>query len=112
MRRPKIQPIRNKLDLTDRVQVRVVTKRLGVSQSELTDLVGRIGNSMAALAKEVHLQKARKLPASATAADAINTSAGGTCTEAGSLRAFCRWPSLARAAIELPIRPTRSVSSD
>jgi hypothetical protein len=64
MRRPKIQPIRNKLDLTDRVQVRVVTKRLGVSQSELTDLVGRIGNSMAALAKEVHLQKARKLPAS------------------------------------------------
>ncbi|WP_407155561.1 DUF3606 domain-containing protein [Bradyrhizobium sp. STM 3557] len=61
MHRPKIQPIRNKLDLNDRIQMRVVTKRLGVSQAELTDLVGRIGNSITALAKEVHLQKARKL---------------------------------------------------
>jgi hypothetical protein len=60
MHRPKIQPIRNKLDLNDRVQVRVVTKRLGVSQAELTELVGRIGNSIAAIAKEVHLQKVRK----------------------------------------------------
>jgi hypothetical protein len=61
MRRPKIQTIRNKVDLTDRVQVRVVTKRLGVSQAELTDLVDRIGNSISAIAKEVHLQKARKV---------------------------------------------------
>ena len=61
MRRPRIQPIRNKVDLTDRVQMRVVTKRLGVSAAELTDLVGRIGNSISAIAKEIHLQKARKL---------------------------------------------------
>ena len=61
MHRPKIQPIRNKIDLNDRVQVRVVTRRLGLSQAELTDLVGRVGNSIAVLAKEVHLQKARKL---------------------------------------------------
>lgn len=60
MRRPKIQPIRNKLDLADRVQVRVVTKRLGISQTELVDLVDRVGNSIAVLAKEVHVQKARK----------------------------------------------------
>ncbi len=61
MRRPKIQPIRNKVDLTDRIQVRVVTKRLGVSQAELTDLVGRIGNSITAIAKEVHLQRVREV---------------------------------------------------
>jgi hypothetical protein len=60
MHRPKIQPIRNKLDLSDRVQVRVVTKRLGVSAAELSDLVERVGNSIATIAKEVHLQKARK----------------------------------------------------
>jgi hypothetical protein len=61
MQRPRVQPIRNKLDLNDRVQMRIVTKRLGITPSELNDLVGRIGNSISALAKEVHLQRARKL---------------------------------------------------
>lgn len=65
MRRPKIQPIRNKLDLTDRVQVRIVTRRLGLSQAELTEMVGRIGNSIAAISKEVHSQRTGKLPAPA-----------------------------------------------
>ncbi len=60
MRRPKVQPIRNKLDLTDRVQVRIVTRRLGVSPAELTEIVGRIGNSIAAISKEVHLQRTPK----------------------------------------------------
>lgn len=63
MRRPKIQPIRNKLDLTDRVQVRIVTRRLGLSASELTEMVGRIGNSIAALSKEVQSQRSAKLVA-------------------------------------------------
>ncbi|CCE05523.1 conserved hypothetical protein [Bradyrhizobium sp. STM 3843] len=65
MRRPKIQPIRNKLDLTDRVQVRIVTRRLGLSQAELTEIVGRIGNSIAAISKEVHSQRACRLAAAA-----------------------------------------------
>ncbi|WP_315763545.1 DUF3606 domain-containing protein [Bradyrhizobium sp. SZCCHNS2005] len=65
MRRPKIQPIRNKLDLTDRVQVRIVTRRLGLSQAELTEMVGRIGNSIAAISKEVHSQRTGKLTAPA-----------------------------------------------
>jgi len=65
MRRPKVQPIRNKLDLTDRVQVRIVTRRLGVSSAELTEIVGRIGNSLAAISKEVHLQRTPKASASA-----------------------------------------------
>lgn len=61
MRRPKIQPIRNKIDLTDRVQVRMMTKRFRLSEAELTAMVGRLGNSIAVIAKEVGAQRASKL---------------------------------------------------
>ncbi|MCA1389391.1 DUF3606 domain-containing protein [Bradyrhizobium sp. IC3123] len=61
MRRPKPQPIRNKLDLTDRIQVRLVKKRLGLSDAELTAIVGRIGNSIPAISKEAALQRASAL---------------------------------------------------
>ncbi|WP_439363588.1 hypothetical protein ACNJYD_24605 [Bradyrhizobium sp. DASA03005] len=61
MRRPKPQPIRNKLDLTDRTQVRLVKKRLGLSDAELIAIVGRIGNSIPAISKEAALQKANVL---------------------------------------------------
>jgi Protein of unknown function (DUF3606) len=60
MRRPKIQPTRNKLDLTDQTQVRVVTKRLRLSPAELTEMVGRIGNSITAITKEVTQQRAAR----------------------------------------------------
>ena len=63
MRRPKIQTSRNKVDMTDDAQVRVVTKRLKLSHEELTTLVGRIGNSITAISKEVAQQRAPKLPA-------------------------------------------------
>jgi hypothetical protein len=62
MRRPKPQPIRNKLDLADRTQVRLVRKRLGLSDAELTSIVERIGNSIAAISKEAALQRAATLP--------------------------------------------------
>jgi hypothetical protein len=52
MRRSKPQPIRNKLDLGDRVQVRLIKKRLGLSEMELTAIVGRIGDSISAISKE------------------------------------------------------------
>ncbi|MDA9503108.1 hypothetical protein [Bradyrhizobium sp. CCBAU 11357] len=61
MRRPKPQPIRNKLDLADRTQVRLVKKRLGLSDAELIAIVGRIGNSIPAISKEAALQKANVL---------------------------------------------------
>ncbi|WP_042336195.1 DUF3606 domain-containing protein [Bradyrhizobium sp. DOA9] len=61
MRRPKPQPIRNKLDLTDRTQVRLVKKRLGLSDAELIAIVGRIGNSIPAISKEAALQKTSAL---------------------------------------------------
>lgn len=62
MRRSKPQVVRNKLDLTDRTQVRLVRKRLRLSDVELTEIVGRIGNSISAISKEVALQRANALP--------------------------------------------------
>jgi hypothetical protein len=61
MRRSIPKPIRNKLDLTDRVQMRLVRKRLGLSDAELTAIVGRIGNSIAAISKEAAQQRASAL---------------------------------------------------
>jgi hypothetical protein len=57
MRRSTPKPIRNKLDLTDRVQMRLVRKRFGLSDAELTAIVGRIGNSIAAISKEAAQQR-------------------------------------------------------
>jgi len=48
---------RNRLDLNDRVQVRIVRKRLKVSDSQLTNLVQTVGNSIAALTKEANSRK-------------------------------------------------------
>ncbi|EIG58686.1 DUF3606 domain-containing protein [Bradyrhizobium sp. WSM1253] len=62
MRRSKPQPIRNKLDLADRTQVRLVRKRLGLSDAELISIVERTGNSIAAISKEAALQRATTLP--------------------------------------------------
>lgn len=61
MRRSTPKPTRNKLDLTDRVQMRLVRKRLGLSDAELTAIVGRIGNSIAAISKEAAQQRASVL---------------------------------------------------
>ncbi|RTM14055.1 MAG: DUF3606 domain-containing protein [Bradyrhizobiaceae bacterium] len=62
MRRSTPKPIRNKLDLTDRAQMRLVRKRLGLSDAELTAIVGRIGNSISAISKEAALHRANVLP--------------------------------------------------
>ena len=67
MRRAKAQPIRNKLDLSDPTQVRLVRKRLRLSDAELTEIADRIGNSISAISKEVATQRARNLPAQAPA---------------------------------------------
>ncbi|MCS3759133.1 hypothetical protein ML401_18580 [Bradyrhizobium sp. 62B] len=84
MRRSTPKPIRNKLDLTDRAQMRLVRKRLGLSDAELTAIAGRIGNSISAISKEAAQQRASVLPkpadvppaaviASATAAEQAAT---------------------------------------
>ncbi|MHB0772452.1 hypothetical protein [Bradyrhizobium sp. 5.13L] len=79
MRPAKPQPIRNKLDLTDRAQVRLVKKRLGLSDAELTSIVGRIGNSISAISKEAALQRAAvpAKPADLPPAAAVGSAVAG-----------------------------------
>jgi Protein of unknown function (DUF3606) len=54
----KHQPIRNLIDLADAKQVRTLTKRLKISEDELRQIVEKVGNSIAAITKEVELQRA------------------------------------------------------
>jgi len=81
MRRLKPQSIRNQLDLADARQVRSVKKRLRISEGELNGIVSRIGNSIAAISKEVSFKKARRrspppsLPESAVIAEATSNAA-------------------------------------
>jgi hypothetical protein len=58
MQRVKHPPVRNKINLADPSQVRAWTKRLGISVEALKAVIDRVGNSVAAVAKEVELQRA------------------------------------------------------
>jgi len=58
MRIRKPRPRRTTLDLTDEAQVRSVQKRLSISNDDLVRIVAKIGNSIAAISKEVQLKKA------------------------------------------------------
>jgi hypothetical protein len=62
MLRRHVKGARNRLDLNDRVQVRIVRKRLKVSDQQLSNLVQTVGNSIAAVTKEAN---SRKSPAPA-----------------------------------------------
>ena len=57
MRRAKPQPIRNKIDLADPAQIRAWTRRLGVTADDLQRVAGKVGNSIAAVSKEINLRK-------------------------------------------------------
>jgi len=61
MHRAKHRHFRNRVDMADRVQVRVIKRRLGLSEPQLNQLVDRVGNSIAAISKEVALRKAAQL---------------------------------------------------
>lgn len=64
MHRRSFSGARNKLDLTDRVQVRIVRKRLKVSNEQLANLVRTAGHSIAAVSKEAGARRRLTLPAS------------------------------------------------
>jgi hypothetical protein len=51
------RPIRTTLNLADAKQVKSVRKRLGISDGDLFRIVDKIGNSLAAIQKEVELEK-------------------------------------------------------
>jgi hypothetical protein len=57
MQRVKHPPVRNKINLKDPAQVRVWTRRLGVTSDGLKAAVDKVGNSIAAVTKEVELQR-------------------------------------------------------
>jgi len=79
MRRQPRTYFRNRLDLTDHVQVRVVKRRLRLSEAELSGLVDRIGNSISAISKEVALRRAQRVspPAEMPSAAIIDAAAKG-----------------------------------
>ena len=58
MRRIKPSPIRNKIDLSNANEVRVLKRRLGVSDDDLLRIVAKVGNSIVTVSKEVELEKA------------------------------------------------------
>ena len=62
MQRIKYPPIRNKIDMADPAQRRAWTRRLGVPANELNAIVERVGNSVAAVTKEVELQRLSRQP--------------------------------------------------
>ncbi len=63
MQRIKHPPIRNKISLTDPTQVRAWTRRLAISADSLKVVIDKVGNSVAAVTKEVELQRAAHSPA-------------------------------------------------
>ena len=58
MHRNKPPPIRNKIDLSNAKEMRVLKKRLGVSDDDLRRIVAKVGNSIVTVSKEVELEKA------------------------------------------------------
>jgi hypothetical protein len=58
MRRAKPLPTRNKIDLADPTQIRVWTRRLGITADDLQRVVRKVGNSIASVSKEIRLRKA------------------------------------------------------
>ena len=57
MQRVKHAPIRNKIDLAEPIQVRAWTRRLDISPDALKAVVEKVGNSVAAVTKEIELQR-------------------------------------------------------
>ena len=64
MQRAKHPPIRNKIDMADPAQVRAWTKRLRIGADDLKALVEKVGNSVAAVTKEMELGRMSQQPCS------------------------------------------------
>ena len=66
MQRVKHPPIRNKIEMDDPAQVRAWSRRLRVPTNELKSIIEKVGNSVAAVTKEVELQRMPQQPCSAS----------------------------------------------
>jgi len=65
MRHTKPPTNRNKIDVADASQIRILKKRLGISGDDLHRVVAKVGNSIAAVTKEIESRKPLPLTASA-----------------------------------------------
>jgi hypothetical protein len=65
MRHTKPPTTRNKIDVADASQIRILKRRLGVSSDDLHRVVAKVGNSIAAVTKEIESQKPMPLAAPA-----------------------------------------------
>jgi hypothetical protein len=61
MQRFKHPPVRNKINLTDAIQVRAWTRRLDITADALRAVVSKIGDSVATVSKEIDLQRPGRL---------------------------------------------------
>jgi DNA-binding transcriptional regulator YiaG len=62
MHRRQATGARNRLDLNNRVQVRIIRKRLKVSDEQFANSVRTAGNSIAAITKEAGSRRRLTLP--------------------------------------------------
>ncbi len=62
MNRRKPTYFRNSLDLRDRVQVKVLRKRLKLSDEQFASIIRKSGNSIAAITKEATASQADEQP--------------------------------------------------
>jgi DNA-binding transcriptional regulator YiaG len=71
MNRPRPTYFRNSLDLRDKVQVKILRKRLNLSNDQFAEVFRKSGNSISAIAKEAAKQAAKEaavsMPAKAVA---------------------------------------------
>ena len=67
MRHTKPPTTRNKIDVADASQIRILKRRLGVSSDDLHRIVAKVGNSIAAVTKEIECQKPLPLTVAAPA---------------------------------------------
>ena len=61
----KRPPLRNKINTAEPTEVRAWTRRLGTSADVLKTVVGKVGNSVTAVTKEVELQRTGRQASSA-----------------------------------------------
>ena len=57
MRRSKSPRLRNQVDLSDPSQRKAWPKRFGLTIIELEEMIDKVGSSVSALTKEVHLRR-------------------------------------------------------
>jgi DNA-binding transcriptional regulator YiaG len=65
MNKRKPNYFRNSLDLRDKVQVKVLRKRLKLSEEQFASIVRKSGNSISAITKEATTSSSHELPAAA-----------------------------------------------